>query len=153
MQEAIILAREAALADEVPVGAVLVKDGVIIGRGRNETIGSNDPSAHAEIVALRDAAKNIANHRLVDTQLYVTIEPCAMCAGALVYARVSTLCFGAREPRGGAVVSTLEVLSVKSLNHRVEVVEGICRDECSELMTQFFKARRAMKIASRTRDQ
>ena len=94
---------------------------------------------------MRDAATRLANHRLVNTQLYVTIEPCTMCAGALVHARVATLCFGAREPRAGSVVSTLKVLENESLNHRTEVIEGICRDECAELMTQFFREKRAVK--------
>ena len=145
MREAIALAREASKAGEVPVGAVLVKDEVIIGWGNNQTISTNDPTAHAEIVALRDAATRLANHRLVNTQLYVTIEPCMMCAGAIVHARVATLFFGAREPRAGSVVSTLKVLENESLNHRAEVIEGICRDECAELMTQFFREKRAVQ--------
>lgn len=145
MREAIRLAREAAKAGEVPVGAVLVKNEEIIGKGINQTISNNDPTAHAEIVALRDAATNLGNYRLVDTDLYVTIEPCAMCAGALVHARVATLCFGAREPRAGSIVSTLKVLENESLNHRTEVIEGVCRDECSALMTGFFRQKRAMK--------
>lgn len=145
MREAIALAREAALAGEVPVGAVLVKDEEIIGRGINQTIGNSDPTAHAEIVALRDAAARLGNYRLIDTQLYVTIEPCTMCAGALVHARIATLCFGAREPRAGSIVSTLKVLDNESLNHRTEVIEGICRDECSDLMTQFFREKRIVQ--------
>jgi tRNA(adenine34) deaminase len=153
MREAIQLAREASSAGEVPVGAVLVKDGVIVGRGVNQTISSNDPTAHAEIVALRDAGTRLANYRLVDTELYVTIEPCMMCAGALVHARVATLCFGAREPRAGSVVSTLKVLENQSFNHHTEVIEGVCRDECADLMTQFFREKRAVQKASKASEQ
>lgn len=145
MREAIALARKAAIAGEVPVGAVLVKDEEIIGAGINQTIGNSDPTAHAEIVALRDAATRLGNYRLIETQLYVTIEPCTMCAGALVHARIATLCFGAREPRAGSIVSTLKVLDNESLNHRTEVIEGICRDECSDLMTQFFREKRIVQ--------
>ncbi len=142
MQQAIALARQAAEEGEVPVGAVLVKDEEIIGRGINRTITECDPTAHAEIVALRDAASNLANHRLPGTELYVTIEPCTMCAGALVHARVSCLCFGAREPKAGSVVSTRCVLGNSEFNHRLEVIEGICQQECSELMTSFFRGKR-----------
>lgn len=153
MRQALQLADEARQAGEVPVGAVLVKDDRIIGRGSNRTIRSSDPTAHAEIVALRDAASNLGNHRLVDTELYVTIEPCTMCAGALVHARVTALCFGAREPRAGSIVSTCRVLENEFLNHRTEVIEGICRDECSELMTRFFKEKREAHKASVARGQ
>ena len=142
MQQALILAREAAKLGEVPIGAVLVKDGEIIGRGMNRTIMDCDPTAHAEIVALRDAAKNIANHRLVDTQLYVTLEPCTMCAGALIHARVSSLIYGAMEPKAGAIVSSATVLKNASLNHEIQVIDNICREECSELMTGFFSKKR-----------
>jgi tRNA(adenine34) deaminase len=142
MQQAIILAREAEQMGEVPIGAVLVKDGEIIGRGMNRTIMDCDPTAHAEIVALRNAAKNIGNHRLVDTHLYVTLEPCTMCAGALIHARVSSLIYGATEPKAGAVVSSATVLKNESLNHQVEVIDSICRDECSQLLTGFFSKKR-----------
>ncbi len=142
MQSALALAKGASDAGEIPIGAVLVKDGEIIGRGQNRTLRDCDPTAHAEIVALRDAAKLMANHRLVDTQLYVTIEPCTMCAGALIHARVSELYFGAREPRAGSVVSSSRVLDNRSLNHRVKIVEGTCRDECSALMREFFRQKR-----------
>ncbi len=142
MQQAIALARLAAEEGEVPVGAVLVKDEEIIGRGINRTITECDPTAHAEIVALRDAASNLANYRLPGTELYVTIEPCIMCAGALVHARVSCLYFGAREPKAGSIVSTQCVLGNSALNHRLEVVEGICQKECSDLMTSFFREKR-----------
>ena len=142
MQQAIAMARLAASQGEVPVGAVLVKDEEIIGRGTNRMINDNDPTAHAEIVALRDAASNLANYRLPGTELYVTIEPCTMCAGALIHARVSCLCFGAREPRAGSVVSTQCILGNSALNHRLEVIEGICEKECAELMTGFFREKR-----------
>ena len=142
MQQAIALAREAESQGEVPIGAVLVSDGEIIGRGINRTITDSDPTAHAEIVALRDAASRLANYRLPGTELYVTIEPCTMCAGALIHARVSCLCFGAREPRAGAVVSTHRVLQNDALNQRLEVIEGICQKECSSLMTSFFREKR-----------
>ncbi len=142
MQQALSLAREAASMGEVPIGAVLVRQGEVIGRGSNRTITDNDPTAHAEIVALRDAAKSVANHRLIDTDLFVTIEPCTMCAGALVHARVARLFFGAREPRAGSVVSTCQVLANPGLNHQVEVFEGISSDACAELMTTFFQHKR-----------
>ena len=142
MQQAIALAGEAAGLGEVPVGAVLVRDEEIIGRGINRTITDNDPTAHAEIVALRDAASRLANYRLPGTGLYVTIEPCTMCAGALIHARISLLCFGAREPRAGSVVSTRQVLQNEALNHRIKVIEGICQEECSTLMTCFFREKR-----------
>ena len=142
MQQAIALAGEAAGLGEVPVGAVLVRDEEIIGRGINRTITDNDPTAHAEIVALRDASSRLANYRLPGTELYVTIEPCTMCAGALIHARISLLCFGAREPRAGSVVSTRQVLQNEALNHRIEVIEGICQEECSTLMTRFFREKR-----------
>jgi len=142
MQQAIALARLASREGEVPVGAVLVKDEEIVGRGINKMITDSDPTAHAEIVALRDAASNLANYRLPGTELYVTIEPCTMCAGALIHARVSCLCFGAREPRAGSIVSTQKVLQNSALNHRLEVIEGICQKECSELMTSFFREKR-----------
>jgi tRNA(adenine34) deaminase len=143
MKQAIDLARQAAREGEVPVGAVLVRDEKIVGRGTNRSITDSDPTAHAEIVALRDAASRLANHRLPGSELYVTIEPCTMCAGALVHARVSGLFFGAREPRAGSVVSTQCLLQNKALNHHVEVVEGICQEECSALMTDFFRGRRS----------
>ena len=142
MQAALKLADKAAEADEVPVGAVVVKDDVIIGEGYNKTIGSLDPSAHAEIIALRDAAKRLGNHRLVETDLYVTIEPCTMCAGAMVHARISRLIYAAREPRAGAIDSSIHVLANPSLNHKVEVISGICEDEASAKMSAFFRARR-----------
>ena len=132
----------AAEAGEVPVGAVLVKDGELVAAGFNQPIGRCDPTAHAEIVALRAAAQTLNNYRLPDTTLYVTIEPCAMCAGALVHARIRRLVFGAAEPRAGAVASSLQLLAGEQLNHRVEVEGGVLGDECGALMKAFFRNRR-----------
>lgn len=127
---------------EVPVGAVVVRDGEVIGRGFNHTLTNNDPTAHAEIIALRDAADRTGNHRLTDADIYVTIEPCTMCAGALVHARIAKLYFAAREPRGGAIVSTLRALDNESLNHRVQYEEGLCSDICTQLISGFFRRKR-----------
>ena len=142
MEEAIGQARLALRAGEVPVGAVVVMGGEIVGRGWNQVISSKDPTAHAEIVALRDAARRTGNYRLPGSEVYVTVEPCTMCAGALVHARVAALVFGAREPRSGAVVSTAQALGNPALNHRVQVTEGVAADACAALLTDFFKARR-----------
>jgi len=129
-------------AGEVPVGAVVVCGGQVVGTGFNQPIQSGDPTAHAEIVALRAAAATCGNYRLKDAALYVTVEPCLMCAGALVHARVDTLVYGAAEPRTGAVRSVMRALDHPSLNHRVNVVEGVRADECRELMRRFFRERR-----------
>ncbi len=142
MTEALRLAAGAAASGEVPVGAVVVRDGLIVARGFNRPITAIDPTAHAEIVALRQAASYIGNYRLTGCDLYVTVEPCAMCAGALVHARIRRLVFGAREPRAGAVVSTARVLELAGLNHRVEVVEGVLASAAQTLMQEFFRARR-----------
>ena len=142
MQQALTLARRAAAAGEVPVGAVIVRRGIVLGEGWNQPISSTDPTAHAEIVALRAAARGLGNYRLADATLYVTVEPCTMCAGALVHARIGKLVFGARESRAGAVRSVARVLDVPTLNHRVEVDEGVCASECGELIQAFFRARR-----------
>jgi tRNA(adenine34) deaminase len=142
MQEALAEARESAASGEVPIGAVLVHEGRILARAGNRTIRDCDPTAHAEIVALREAAKIFGNYRLVDTTLYVTIEPCSMCAGAMIQARVPRLVYGAAEPRGGAVRSCFEVLSHPDLNHRVQVTSGVLASECSEVIQTFFAARR-----------
>ena len=142
MREALRLAGTAAALGEVPVGAVVVRDGVIIGRGYNRPISGVDPTAHAEIVALRQAAAYLGNYRLTGSDLYVTVEPCTMCAGALVHARISRLLFGTREPRAGAVVSTAQVLSAPGLNHRVEVIEGVLGGDAQRLMVEFFRERR-----------
>ena len=142
MREALRLAAEAGARGEVPVGAVVVLDGTIIGRGANRPIGGVDPTAHAEIVAMRQAAAYIGNYRLTGADLYVTIEPCAMCAGALVHARIRRLVFGSREPRAGAIVSSTRLLDAPGLNHRVDIVEGPCADEAQHLMQTFFRERR-----------
>ena len=145
MRQALELAEQAACRGEVPVGAVLVQDndsgGVAIGRGSNGAVGSADPTAHAEINALRDAAARLGNYRLPDTTLYVTLEPCLMCAGALVHARVKRLVFGAREPRAGAVVSHVRALESPAHNHRVGVSEGVLAEECASLMQRFFSGK------------
>lgn len=143
MRKALALAEAAARLGEVPVGAVLVRDGEVIGTGCNRPVSLCDPTAHAEIQALRDAAGRVNNYRLPGSTLYVTIEPCTMCAGALVHARVTTLVFGAREPRAGAVESTARVLENPMLNHRVAVRGGVLAEECAALMQRFFSARRA----------
>ena len=140
MAHALIEARRA--VDEVPIGAIVVRDGVVLGRGVNRPLTSRDPTAHAEIVALREAATAVGNYRLPGATVYVTIEPCTMCAGALVHARVSRLVFGAREPRAGAIVSTLQALANKGLNHRIEVVEGVLAEEAAALVQAFFRSRR-----------
>jgi len=142
MYAALELAREAEAAGEVPVGAVLVSDGVVLGRGRNAPIGLCDPTAHAEMMALREAAAAARNYRLEQATLYVTLEPCAMCAGALVNARVGRLVFGARDLRFGGVRSKFRIADSELLNHRVEIVEGVLAGECLELLQKFFRARR-----------
>lgn len=142
MQRALALAKQAGEAGEVPVGAVLVRDGLLLGEGWNQPIRAHDPTAHAEIVALRAAAQATANYRLPRSTLYVTIEPCAMCAGALVHARVGRLVFGAREPRAGAVASNACLLEAPFINHRVVWEEGICAVQAASLLQAFFRARR-----------
>jgi tRNA(adenine34) deaminase len=142
MQLALELAEQAARLDEVPVGAIVVLNDEVIGQGFNQTISSHDPSAHAEIVALRDAASRMSNYRLPGAELYVTIEPCTMCAGALVHARVSHLIYGAAEPKAGAICSSAKVLENPGLNHRVQVTSGICEAEAGQLIADFFKAKR-----------
>jgi tRNA(adenine34) deaminase len=142
MRRALGLAEQAAVAGEVPVGAVLVRDGEILGEGWNQPISAADPTAHAEIVALRAAATRVGNYRLPGATLYVTIEPCTMCAGALVHARIARLVYGAEEPRAGAVRSAARALETPGLNHRVEVTAGPGADAAAALMTEFFRARR-----------
>lgn len=142
MQQALVEARLAADAGEVPIGAVLVVDGAIIARGYNRPIGALDPTAHAEICVLRDAARALGNYRLTAATLYVTVEPCLMCVGALVHARVREVVFGAAEPRTGALGSAVQALDLPGLNHRFAVTNGVCEDECRVLMQAFFKARR-----------
>jgi tRNA(adenine34) deaminase len=142
MREAVALAREAEAAGEVPVGAVVSVDGEIVGRGRNSSIGLNDPTAHAEMLALRAAAAVMRNYRLERATVYCTLEPCAMCAGALVAARVKRLVFGARDLRFGGVRSKFRLADSELLNHRVEVVEGVLGAECVELVKRFFERKR-----------
>lgn len=142
MQRALALAEEAAARGEVPVGAVLVRGGDILGEGFNRMISSSDPTAHAEVVALRDAASRVDNYRLPRTTLYVTIEPCTMCVGAMIHARVQRLVFGAREPRAGVVCSQATMLETDFYNHRVEWSEGILAEQCADLLRTFFRARR-----------
>jgi len=142
MREALLLARGAQKRGEVPVGAVVVLKGEVIGRGANAPIGENDPTAHAEIKALREAARAIGNYRVEGAVLYCTLEPCVMCAGALVAARIATIVFGARDLRFGGVRSQFRIADSEILNHRIEVVEGVLGFECSQLMRQFFEERR-----------
>ncbi len=143
MREALVLAEAARGAGEVPVGAVVVMDGEVIGRGFNEPIRSQDPTAHAEIVALRDAARRAGNYRLTGATMYVTVEPCMMCVGALVHARAGTLVFGTTEPKAGAVESTGRFHEHPALNHRLTVVSGVLASECREIVRRFFQDRRA----------
>lgn len=142
MREALLLARQAEAAGEVPVGAVLVKDGKLIGSGWNQPIGAHDPTAHAEVMALRAAAKAAGNYRLVDTTLYVTLEPCAMCAGALVHARVARLVYGTADPKTGAAGSVFDLVRTDKLNHRLEVEGGVLAEDCGALLRTFFASRR-----------
>jgi tRNA(adenine34) deaminase len=142
MEMALTEAREAAEVEEVPIGAILVKDGEILARGNNRTIRDCDPTAHAEIVAIREAARACANHRLMGSTLYVTIEPCAMCAGAIIQARIARVVYGADDAKGGAVRSCFAVLSSAKLNHRVDVTAGVMVEESVALLQAFFAARR-----------
>ena len=142
MAEALRLAQRALEAGEVPVGALVVQNGNIIGRGWNCNIKDSDPSAHAEIMALREAGANVGNHRLGDCELFVTIEPCAMCAGAIVHARLRRLVFGADDPKAGAVHSVMSVLNHPKLNHKIEVQSGVLAGKCQEILQEFFRSRR-----------
>jgi tRNA(adenine34) deaminase len=142
MEEALRAAQRAQEAGEVPVGAVVVCEGRAIGRGWNRNLGDCDPTAHAEIVALREAAAAVGNHRLANCDLFATIEPCPMCAGALVHARIKRLVYGADDPKAGAVQSVMQVLNHPRLNHRVEVRGGVLAGRCAELLQTFFKNRR-----------
>ncbi len=142
MALALQLARQAEAAGEVPVGAVVVRDGQVIGRGSNAPISEADPTAHAEIEALREAARITGNYRLPDTTLYVTLEPCPMCAGAMVHARVSRLVYGCSDPRSGAAGSVFDITGSPELNHRVEVTGGIAEAACRDMLQAFFRARR-----------
>ncbi len=143
MQEALRAALRALEAGEVPVGAVVVHAGKIVGRGFNRNIADSDPTAHAEVVALREAGAAIGNHRLGGCELFATIEPCAMCAGALVHARIRRLVYGANDPKAGAVHSAMQVMNHPGLNHHIEVRGGVLAGKCADLLQEFFRARRA----------
>ena len=142
MRRALELADVAMVSGEVPVGAVLVQEGHVIAMGYNQPIGSHDPTAHAEIVALREAGKLLDNYRLENTMLYVTLEPCPMCASAIVHARVSRVVFGAWDARAGGAGSIVNIFTLPQLNHRVDVFGGVLMDECAEKLTKFFRSRR-----------
>ncbi|MBA2259515.1 MAG: tRNA adenosine(34) deaminase TadA [Acidobacteria bacterium] len=143
MQQALGLAQRARELGEVPVGAVVVLDGQVIGEGFNQPIGSNDPTAHAEIVALRDAAQRAGNYRLTGATLYATIEPCQMCVGAMVHARIARVVYGTAEPKAGAIESAMRAHEHPSLNHRMEAAGGLLEAECRELIQEFFMSRRS----------
>lgn len=143
MGAALELARAAARRGEVPVGAVVVLDGRVIGEGFNQPIGTNDPTAHAEIVALREAGRRIGNYRLTGATMYVTIEPCQMCVGAMVHARIQRVVYGAREPKAGAVESAMRAHEHPSLNHRMIATGGVLEEDCRALIQEFFSGRRA----------
>ncbi len=142
MRRALELAQEALAEGEVPVGAVLVKDGKIVGEGYNHPIGAHDPTAHAEMAALRSGAARLNEYRLLDTTLYVTLEPCPMCAGAMVHARVRRLVFGAHDPKTGAAGGVFDLVTSPRLNHRLEVSGGVLEEACAGLLREFFRARR-----------
>ena len=142
MEQALEQAALAAAAGEVPVGALVIKDGEIIGRGHNRNLLDNDPTAHDEIVALRQAAARMGNHRLVGCTMVATIEPCSMCAGALIHARIARLIYGAADPKAGAAGSVLAVINHRSLNHRMEVTAGVLASRCSEILQDFFRRKR-----------
>lgn len=149
LREAIAEAQASEAAGEVPVGAVVVHAGKIIGRGQNRVLRDSDPTAHAEVVALREAGRHLGNYRIEDCTLYVTLEPCAMCAGAILHARVTRLVYAALDPKAGACGSVLAVMNHPQLNHRVEVQSGLLAEECGALLTNFFRQRRLTKAASR----
>ena len=146
MEEALRCAQRALEAGEVPVGAVVVCKGTIVGRGWNQNISDSDPTAHAEVVALREAGANLGNHRLGECDLFATIEPCAMCAGALVHARIRRLIYGADDPKAGAVHSVMQVLNHPGLNHKVDVYGGVLAGRCSEILQAFFRSRRQAAV-------
>lgn len=142
MRMALDLAVEAAAANEVPVGAVIIKDNILVSSGRNQPIATQDPCAHAEILALRNAGNHLANYRLPGTTLYVTLEPCTMCLGAMLHARIQRLVFGAYDPKSGMVCSTLKLLEVGQFNHKLDWTGGIMQEECGQLLKSFFRSRR-----------
>lgn len=145
MQIAIALANQAGANGEVPVGAIVVKNGEVIGRGFNQPISTHDPSAHAEMVALRDAAQFLSNYRLVDCELFVTLEPCVMCMGAIFHARITRVIFGAADPKTGACGSAIDLPSVEKLNHHAQITTNICGEACGKILSDFFKQRRVSK--------
>ena len=147
MQYALQLADKAEQSGEIPVGAVLVKDGVVLGEGWNQSIQLNDPSAHAEMIAIRQAAGKIGNYRLIDCTLYVTLEPCAMCAGLLVHSRVKRLVFGAKDAKTGAAGSVLDIVRHPVLNHQLDVMDGPLAQQCADKLSEFFRRRRAEQKA------
>ena len=142
MREALSQAVAAGCLGEVPVGAVVVREGVIVGRGFNSPIGDSDPTAHAEVAALRDAARNLGNYRLPGCELFVPLEPCAMCAGAIMHSRIARVVYGARDPKTGVHASVLDLFAVDQLNHHTEIVGGVLADECGQLLSRFFAERR-----------
>jgi tRNA(adenine34) deaminase len=142
MREALTLAKRAAGAGEVPVGAVVVKDGEVVGRGYNQPVSGNDPTAHAEVVALREAAEHIGNYRLGECELYVTLEPCVMCAGAIMHARLGRVIYGAADPKSGACGSVVDLFAMDRLNHHATIVGGVMAVESAKLLQEFFTARR-----------
>jgi tRNA(adenine34) deaminase len=146
MELALGEARMAAEAGEVPVGALVINNGEIIGRAGNRNLRDHDPTAHAEILALRQAAQHLGNHRLTGCTLYTTIEPCAMCAGAIIHARIARLVYGAKDPKAGAAGSILHVINHPRLNHKMEVVSGVLDDRCSEILQDFFRRRREQTL-------
>ena len=146
MELALAEARMAAEAGEVPVGALVISNGEIIGRAGNRNLRDHDPTAHAEILALRQAAQHLGNHRLTGCTLYATIEPCAMCAGAIIHARIARLVYGAKDPKAGAAGSILDVINHPRLNHKMEVVSGVLEDRCSEILQDFFRRRRGLAL-------
>ncbi|HYD82831.1 MAG TPA: tRNA adenosine(34) deaminase TadA [Opitutus sp.] len=149
MSEALSLAHQAWQLGEVPVGAVVVHAGQVVGRGFNAPISRNDPTGHAEVMALRDAARNLQNYRLGDCELYVTLEPCVMCAGAIMHARIVRVVYGASDPKTGACGSILDLFAQKRLNHHAEVIGGVMAAECGALLTSFFEQRRRLQKDAR----
>lgn len=147
MREALALAQQAAAAGEVPVGAVVVKDGQIVGRGSNAPISKHDPTAHAEIAAMRDAAQRLGNYRLVGCELFVTLEPCVMCVGAMFHARIARVVYGARDPKTGSAGSVLDLFAEARLNHHASIEGGVLAEECGKVLSDFFAMRRAQQKA------
>jgi tRNA(adenine34) deaminase len=148
MRVALALARQAELSGEVPVGAIVVKEGIIIGRGSNAPISRHDPSAHAELLALREAAQHMGNYRLVGCELFVTLEPCVMCVGAIFHARIARVVFGASDFKTGACCSVLNLFAEQRLNHHAEIIAGVLAEECGQVLSNFFATRRAQKQES-----